>query len=385
MEKSHEKNWAELPGDLIGNIRSRLAGSDYVAFGKVCTSFYSVSLNPVKAKYSSTQLLTVKRGSGSFKMFDPILNTFLSDDINVPQLTDYEILCSRGNWVLMGQQLEETSMFFFNAKTLQTISLPKCQIGHYSPIWTFSGSPELPNLADLPWSLVIGIDKHGSPPAVFLIEVGGQVWSHYDFVDGKRTERKDLTNCVNPVIVGNHIYVLTDELDVGRLILGYFATMEPIWTFLGFSEKQIGIKDAYLIAENNESIIAVVVRVAGDIVGETSSGGVSSENTSAKEAIEVWRYLLCGGVWRLYRVRSLKQNNLFVSSASSLLKPVITSGFSNKIFFPTLHGGNRALFFCLDSQTYYSFDYLLNKTHSSKVLIKSEEEDRGVWIDVENW
>uniref|UniRef100_A0A1S3ZBV8 KIB1-4 beta-propeller domain-containing protein n=1 Tax=Nicotiana tabacum TaxID=4097 RepID=A0A1S3ZBV8_TOBAC len=119
------------------------------------------------------------------------------------------------------------------------------------------------------------------------------------------------------------------------------------------------------------------------IAEEVDNGGILAVFLIHEEGkVEVWRYNMNGGVLERKQITSLNNKTLFVSFGASYLKPCISRGLGNKIYFPVLHDNNRGVFYCLASRKYYSFDYTVNGAFSSSNYYKFMGQPKSsIWIE----
>uniref|UniRef100_M1DXR5 F-box protein family n=1 Tax=Solanum tuberosum TaxID=4113 RepID=M1DXR5_SOLTU len=364
--------WSCIPSDIVGLISSRLVAGEYFIFRAVCKRWrYAPMIPPPRPcqPEKSPCLITLRGNTGIVEFFHPVYNVVTTTSIPILKLRGSRIRSSKANWLLMSQG--NRGMFFFNPISNDIIELPDLQQQNENSFssWTFSCPPDSLSSA----CFVVGFQYIGNPPIVYIIKVGDNTWTYYNFYDDYDDDYNlyfSSTGCNNPIFFNNNtIYVLGDKGNLGILTINENSI--PSWEFYGSyfrSRKQKSIRQVYTVEDvDNEGMLAVFLsHHEGDVV-------------------EVWKYKMNGKVLEREIITSLDDNKtLFVSSGGSCLKTCVAPGLENKIYFPMFHNNNKGVFYCLVNRKYYSFDYFGLKPYSSPNIFHLVRPRSCIWIESEN-
>ncbi|XP_009600454.2 F-box/kelch-repeat protein At1g57790-like [Nicotiana tabacum] len=366
MERADDDRlWSNTPIDILELISSRLVGRDYIMFCVVCKSWRLPTLTPrppplTLHEYDSCIntpcLMTIYEERGEIEFFNPLYNA-VTHKMNIPhELKGSRIRCAIKDWLLMSQGRRR--MFFFNPITKVIIQLPDIEeeLENQFPSWTFSCPPDSSS-SDC---FVVGFFIGGSPPLVCIIKVGDNIWTYHIFYD----EDEGLFMCNNPVFFKNNsVYLLGNKGNLGILSIEENSAEEtPTWEFYWDS----------LPRRLRSSIEHVFT--AEDV----DNGGILVVFLTHEEGkVEVWRYNVIDENLEREQITSLDNRTLFVKKEASFLKPCIAPGLGNKIFFSMFHDNNKAVFYCLATRKYYSF----NAAFSSSNCYKLDQPTPCIWID----
>ncbi|OIT00826.1 f-boxkelch-repeat protein [Nicotiana attenuata] len=363
---NYDELWSDgVPTDILTSISSCLIAGDYFAFCAVCKRWRYASLLPPLPPpiYDSLwpYLMRLNAKTGIVEFFQPVYNA-ITHKMDIPKLRGSRIRSSKANWLLVMSH-DNRGMFFFNTKSNEIIELPDLleETDNAFSAWTFSCPPD--SSSDC---FVVGFDMFSNH--VCIIKVGESIWTYHRYINNPRSFM--LFGCTNPVFFKNNtIWVLGDNGNLGILSIKENSALEtPTWEFHGKSlpcRKRRSLSQIYIAEDvDNGGILAVFL-------------------THEEGKVEVWRYNMNGGVLEREQITSLNNKTLFVSFGACYLKPCITRGLGNKIYFPMLHDNNRGVFYCLASRKYYSFDYAANGAFSSSNYYKFMGQPKSsIWIEL---
>ncbi|KAL6979959.1 hypothetical protein U1Q18_021610 [Sarracenia purpurea var. burkii] len=104
MKEENGRSLADLPDDLLSLILSNLFARDYITFGTVCKSWYSISTIPQPLKLpidfplpQCPYLMFFHGITHSFNFFHPICIAAYQTEI--PELSNVQICFSKNDWV----------------------------------------------------------------------------------------------------------------------------------------------------------------------------------------------------------------------------------------------------------------------------------------------
>ncbi|XP_077235000.1 F-box/kelch-repeat protein At1g57790-like isoform X2 [Tasmannia lanceolata] len=208
-----ERNWLELPDDIVELTRSRLFLSrDHIHFSSVFKSWRLI--NPLLHLPRRPLLLFTHKRDGLWKFFDPSYNKIY--DFAISHLKDTVFHFSKDGWLLLSRSpLPNFSFFLFNPFTNENVSLPlfwpsKNHSTHFKPYgFSFSSQPMLPDF------IVFYIWANGYSVYIYIYRQNGNTWTQKEYKSLLHFE----VGHNNPVYLDGLFYCLA--LD-GRL--GFFLS-----------------------------------------------------------------------------------------------------------------------------------------------------------------
>ncbi|CAA7018622.1 unnamed protein product [Microthlaspi erraticum] len=118
-------SFADLPLCLLEVIMSQLVLEDNIRASAACKSWREAGVS-VRVVEKHPWLMWFPITSNLFRFFDPLQSK--SYTLELPELADSSVRCSRDGWLLMQRHYTEDEMFFFNPFTRELISLPKFKL-----------------------------------------------------------------------------------------------------------------------------------------------------------------------------------------------------------------------------------------------------------------
>ncbi|KAF8410732.1 hypothetical protein HHK36_003269 [Tetracentron sinense] len=336
-----ERNWFDLPWDILTLIAGRLLLVDYMYFRSTCRTCRLVA-PPIQWRTASVGLemeslspwlMFLKKEDGNCNFIDPKHNdTYL---MNISELFGATIRFSKGGWLLMSQG--DHSMFFFNPFTRSKIQLPDL----HRECYIFSGI----SFSSLPTSSDCVVFCISEMIAYFICK-GDEDWNHF-YIDYKIF----MPYANNPVFYNEAFYCLGEEGKVGVFDL----RNEFSWTVLAKPEKPCTSIYHYYLAECDGELLSVFVGYMGNFV-------------------EVFRLNCSMMAW--IKVKSLGNHMLFISHSSSISAVAKTPEMANKIYFSKFRS-DSIVYYSLETGRFHSF----GSEHSMMNFYDLREHVYCGWIE----
>ncbi|KAK6132267.1 hypothetical protein DH2020_033967 [Rehmannia glutinosa] len=335
--------WADLPGDLLNVILSKIFGKDRHTFSLVCRFWNAVAATS-PYRYSPC-LMYYLRSKHMWKFYQ--YNSFFC--LSFPELENAEIRCSKHGWLLMSRY--DNSLFFFDPFNNRKIELPcKHPLG-YTTICFFH-PPTSPDC------VVVGIATPYFGEVVVKIVVlrhGENKWEVNKYRHGKRF----LVSRGAPVLHRGLLYFLDVKGNVATFDMSKRdCKLRFVIKFRCLRQRRIDskIKEHFLFKiKGEENLFAVFLMYE-------------------ERKVNMFKLLEPEMKWEL--VEDIGDKVLYLSHVSSFGDTAYLKNMENRIYFPRFHG-DSAVYYSLSSGKYHSLDQNYNSSNNSCLL---KRWDFAVWI-----
>ncbi|KAK6114973.1 hypothetical protein DH2020_007242 [Rehmannia glutinosa] len=337
-------NWADLPGDLLNVILSKIFAKDRHTFSLVCRSWNAVATtSPYRC---SPCLMYYLRSKHMWNFYQ--YNSFFC--MSFPELKNAEIRCSKYGWLLMSGY--DNSLFFFDPFNNVKIELPcKLHFG-YTTVCFFHPPTSL-------YCIIVGIaiENFDKVMKICMLKHGEDEWE----INKCRLKNEFLVSRGAPVLHRGLLYFLDVKGNIVTFNLSKCDVCKPrfVLKFRCLKRRRLGnkIKEHFLFKIKGEEALFVVFLL------------------HEERKVNMYRLLEPEMKWE--RVEDIGDKVLYLSHASSFGVTAYLKSMGNRIYFPRFHG-DSAVFYSLSSGKYHSLDddYSENNSYGLKRL------DLAAWITI---
>lgn len=353
VDGNHNRDWENLPMELLTQILQHLYLDDVKSFHKVCKTWDSLEdpkdHDPLAFPVVPSQWLVHKDTNAStmLKFFHPVYGHG-PHCIDIPELSRASLIHSHNGWLLFFRRFRE--IFFVNPFTNERVNLPnRPMIAWTSGI--FLSEPTSPDCAVLGvqfpiWNYIFAIDRDNETWDKFYCSDDDNSDDDNND-DGEDVTTKFKSQCT-PALHNGKLYALGVEGDLG--VIDFVGQTARVHEVLGLPQEIGGkIHESYLVQWEGK-LMAVFLSYMG-------------EHICVLELEEMENEM----VWK--KVESLGDYMFFVSERSSFAAKKVIEGMENKIYFPRFHK-QYIVFYCLETRLFKTFGSGL----SQKDLLGTEEE-----------
>ncbi|KAL3641155.1 hypothetical protein CASFOL_016123 [Castilleja foliolosa] len=338
-------DWADLSGDLLSFIHSKLVGEAAHNFGLVCRSWRAVA-TASPYRYSPCLMHYTKRNRlWNFSQFDSCIHMHLS------YLENADIRCSNFGWLLMSRV--NHTLFFFDPFNNQKIEL-LCKPSHGYTTFCFSHPPTSPDCVIVGFVTIYEGDK--AIVKICVLTHGSDTWEERRY---KHPKIKFRVSRGAPVFHRGLIYLSSVKGDVAT-----------------FDIKKHGCKTAWVVNNkclkdyryNKEIKEHFLFKIRGEEEALFCVMLVNEERN-----VKLYRFSEPRMKWKLEK--DIGDKVLHLSYYSSSGDTAHLKCMANRIYFPRFH---------VDSAVYYSFATGMYHSHnghfSSTNSYDIKRLDFATWI-----
>ncbi|KAL3641235.1 hypothetical protein CASFOL_016203 [Castilleja foliolosa] len=339
-------DWADLSGDLLSLIHSKLVGEDAHRFSLVCRSWRAVA-TALPCRYSPCLIHYTRRNRlWNFSQFNSCIHMSLS------YLENVDILCSNFGWLLMSRV--NNTLFFFDPFNNRKIELP-CELGYGYTSFCFSHPPTSPDCVVVGFATIFEGDEVSMK--ICVLTHGSDVWEERKY---KHPKINFIVARGAPIFHHGLIYLLS--------INGNVAT---------FDLKKHGCKSAWAVnnkclkdyAYNKEIKEHFLFKIRGE---EDTLFSVMLVNDERN--VKLYRLSEEPKMkWKLEK--DIGDKVLHLSHYSSSGDTAHPKCMANRIYFPRFHA-DSIVYYSFATGMYHSHDGHFSSTNSFDV----KRLDFATWI-----
>ncbi|CAL9201407.1 unnamed protein product [Musa hybrid cultivar] len=330
-----DREWPDLPKDIVDIIVMRLSTKDYARFASVCRSW-----RPCMHPDARPMCLMLLRWSdGACNVFDPSSRRRINYDAEFPELARSQILYCRDGWLLLKRWATD-KLFFFHLGTRSRSNVP------YHPRMT----PRLAAFSSPPLSgdcVVVVLDD--------LCRIF--TWRSFDSewrLHGTRIKYKS-----NLVPCGRHFHCLCQD--------GQLGTLDA-------ADKKWSIRD---MPAARELMLSEGTEAGRHYLAEFDGGLYMVFVSARRRHVRVFKLRRAGAT---EEIEMLGNRTIYISAGAAHMAMAPSKEMGNRIYFPTRGSSRGSIhYYCMVKRRYsYSVDFVMpRKLHE---LYESNIE--RVWIDV---
>ncbi|KAL3649481.1 hypothetical protein CASFOL_005884 [Castilleja foliolosa] len=318
-------DWANLSGDLLSLINSKLVGEDAHRFSLVCRSWRAVA---TASPYSYSPCLmhyTRRNRLWNFSQFNSCIHMSFSC------LENANIRCSNFGWLLMSRL--DNSLFFFDPFNNRNIELP-CKLSYGYTAFCFSHPPTSPDCVVVGFSTID--DGDDDIVKICVLKHGKGVWEKKKY----HTEIEFYMSRGAPIFHRGLVYLLD--------LKGNVATFDIEKHGCEKSALTVNSKCLKDYPYNKEIKEHFLFKIRGEEEALFSVMLVNEERI-----VEIYRLSEPDMEWKLEK--DIGNMVLHLSHYSSFGDTAHLKCMANRIYFPRFHAGS-AVYYSFATGMYHSHD-----------------------------
>ncbi|CAI9102185.1 OLC1v1000411C1 [Oldenlandia corymbosa var. corymbosa] len=344
-----ERNWSDLPHDLLCKLLYHLSPPARCAFKATCKSWSAAKISlppPIDSPvspcyYSCPNLMFTNCYKSRYKFYNPINHEFFL--VCATGLKGALVRCSNFGWLLMSRP--NLDLFFYNPVTTQKVLLPRSDIAFTAMCFS---SP--------PTSLECQVFGIANDDCIGIIRRGEKTWRIH------AVKGLFAMSTHNPVFYNGAYYCLDRKNgDIGVCCPDESAV-----------HKIFKIRQTHLFKTERKGRRQIIKAIRQSFLLE-DDGKLYGIFNRHDDGITVQCLNLKS--WRWQPVLDFPNKSLFVSHSASFVFPT-TKHVANRVYFPKFHD-EVGIFYSLNTMKYHS----VAGSFSSKTSYELEEiMEFGTWI-----